>query len=57
MKEPLTKALHSAQFLTTELREAHLGCQPIESLVLLPMIARAADLQREIQNLLTAIGE
>lgn len=55
MNESLTKAMHSAGFMVSELREAHAGSSNLESLVLLPLIGRAANLEHDIAALLEAV--
>ena len=51
----LTKARDEAGFLVDDLRAAHSNGNAIESLILLPMIYRAADLLKDINALLEAI--
>lgn len=52
--EDLTKALHSANFLRDELRHAHEKSTAVESLILLSMIQRATELERDINALISA---
>ena len=51
MNEQLTKALHSVGFLRDELRQAHAVGNAVESLLLLPMIQKVTELERDIQAL------
>jgi hypothetical protein len=55
MKESLEEAKHDAGFLVDDLRAAHSAGGAVESLLLLPMIYRAADLLREINALISAL--
>lgn len=52
----LTKARDEAGFLVDDLRAAHTAGNAIESLILLPMIYKAADLLKDINALLGAIA-
>ncbi len=54
MNESLEKALHSVTFLRGELRDAHANCTAVESLILLPLIQRATELERDINSLIYA---
>lgn len=52
--EALTEALHSVAWLRDQLRDAHSNSTPVESLLLLPMIQRATEMERDIQALVNA---
>lgn len=52
--EALTEALHSVAWLRDQLRDANKNCTPVESLLLLPMIAKATEIERDIQALVNA---
>lgn len=52
--EELTKARDGAGMVATDLQAALAAGTPVEALVLLPLIRKAADLTREIEQLLSA---
>jgi len=54
MNEQLTKARDCAQFVAEDLRAALTGADPVEALVLLPMIGDAARLVQQIEGLISA---
>jgi len=54
ISESLTKAADSAAFVRNDLREALSGASATESLILLPLIERAATLKRDIEALQAA---
>jgi hypothetical protein len=54
MEEQLTKARDCAQFVAEDLRAALTGADPVEALVLLPMIGDAARLVQQIEGLISA---
>jgi hypothetical protein len=54
MGEHLTKSLHSANFVVEDLRSALAKADPVEALLLLPMIADAARLAQQIDALIAA---
>ena len=54
MEEQLTKARDFAQFVAEDLRAALTGADPVEALVLLPMIGDAARLVQQIEGLISA---
>ena len=54
MEEQLTKARDCAQFVAEDLRAALTGADPVEALVLLPMIGDAARLVQQIEGLVSA---
>ena len=49
-REPIDKACASAEFLVKDLHEALKTASPLEVLVLLDLIAAAADLRRRIEQ-------
>ena len=55
--ENLTKALHSAQFLESELRLTLKTADAVVALVLMPMVVDAVAVRQRVQNLLDAMGE
>lgn len=57
MDETLTKALHDAQWLAEGLREANGKASAVESLILIPLIAQAADVAQKVRALLEARAE
>lgn len=57
MDEELLKAQHSAQFTTQELQAALKSADAVTALLLLPMIAQAAGLTRQIDELIHARRE
>lgn len=52
--ENLTKARDSAQFAAEDLRQALTGSDPVEALILLPMIGDAARLVQQVEALISA---
>ena len=54
--ENLTKALHSAQFLESELRLTLKAADAVVALVLMPMVVDAVAVRQRVQNLLDAMG-
>ncbi len=52
--ENLTKARDCAQFAADDLRAALTGADPVEALILLPMIGDAARLVQQIEALISA---
>jgi hypothetical protein len=57
MNESLEKSTQTAEFLVADLRAAlRSGCTAVDALLLLPMIERAATLQRDIDALREAIA-
>ena len=54
MDEYLTKSLHTATFTVEDLRRAIAEADPIEALLLLPLIADAARLAQQIEALIEA---
>lgn len=52
--EELTKAHHGAGMVAADLRAALAAGTPVEALVLLPLIQRANELSRDIEQLLFA---
>jgi len=55
--EAMQKAIHDAQFLREDLMFANRTCQPVESIVLLRLIAKATELQQEIKNLSNVMSQ
>ena len=55
LREDITLAEHSAKFTTGELQNALGKSTRIEYIVILPLISRAAELRRDISQLLEAI--
>lgn len=55
MIESLTKSSHSAEFLTRHLQQALTQADPVQALILLPMIERTAVLARDVAALLAAV--
>ena len=53
--EALQKALHTAQFLLDELVEANRGSSALISCLILPEIAKAAQLRDRLEMILSAI--
>lgn len=56
MNESIIKAAQTAQLLLSDLREAHKTATPIESLILLPMIQHAAQLEMQLRGVMYALG-
>ncbi len=54
MKEPLEKATHDMGFACDDLRDALSKANNVEGLLLLPLIGRANELRRDVENLLQA---
>jgi len=52
--ENLTKARDCAQFAVEDLRAALTGADPVEALILLPMIGDAARLVQQVEALIEA---
>ena len=57
MHTALDSATHSAGFAITDLRDALHHATATECLIILPLIQRAAELERDIKQLLGAIRE
>lgn len=55
MIESLTQSSHSAEFLTRHLQQALTQADPVQALILLPMIERTAVLARDVAALLAAV--
>lgn len=55
--ENLTKARDSAQFAAEDLRAALSEADPVEALILLPMIGEATRLVQQVDSLLSARAE
>jgi hypothetical protein len=49
-REPIDKAWASAEFLVKDLQEALKTASPLEGLVILDLIAAAADLRRRVEQ-------
>jgi hypothetical protein len=49
-REPIEKACGSAEFLVSDLQDALKTASPLEGLVLLDLIAAAADLRRKVEQ-------
>ncbi len=49
-REPIDKACASAEFLVKDLHEALKTASPLEGLVILDLIAAAADLRRRVEQ-------
>lgn len=54
MDEYLTKALHTATFTAEDLRRAIAKADPVEALLLLPLITDAVRLAQQIEALVAA---
>lgn len=55
--EQLTQADHSAAFMLSHLQQALTHANPVQALVLLPLIERAATLARDVGALLAAVED
>lgn len=53
--EPIDKACASAEFLVKDLQEALKTASPLEGLVILDLIAAAADLRRRVEQFTEAL--
>lgn len=54
MTDDLVQALHTAEFTVSSLRAAIADADPVEGLVLLPLIARGESLAHDVRVLLRA---
>lgn len=57
MNEPLTQALHTAEFTQRSLREALTNASAVEALILLRLLCDAGQLHGDIASLLSAKKE
>jgi len=55
LKENVTKAIHSAQFLTNEIRDAHTEADDLSGLILFDLINSSIKIKNRLEQLHRAI--